>query len=268
MDKHSKYNKYVKFFLVLIAISAIIGIAIISILIYRAYKNVDSFISDDNINNINKINKINNLNISSDANKILTNNDYVGLMSDSYNKMILQDEDSIQKLYKDAIVKSNIIAELNSINNNQIKSTYKKFPAESLIKTIKSKNNAQMLSLISNDPSGKYSVNVNDKCLTVSGTCENNTPYCIQDCQNILYTSDSQKFSPVTIASAADAKKIMGLGANINSANVYPFNAIISAVDNTCLAMSNSGVTLEQCNLNDIRHQWSVSPDENICLTE
>ena len=262
MDKHSKYNKYVDIFLALIAISAIIGIAIISILIYRAYKNVDSFISN------NKIIEINNLDISSDANKILTNNDYVGLMSDSYNKMILQDEDSIQKLYKDAIVRSNIIAELNSINNNQIKSTSKKIPADLLIKTIKSKNNAQMLSLISNDPSGKYSVNVNDKCLTVSGTCDNNSPYCTQDCQNILYTSDSQKFSAVNIANASDAKKIMGSGANINSANIYPFNAIISAVDNTCLAMSNSGVTLEQCNLNDIRHQWSISQDENICLTE
>uniref|UniRef100_A0A6C0HM57 Uncharacterized protein n=1 Tax=viral metagenome TaxID=1070528 RepID=A0A6C0HM57_9ZZZZ len=257
MNKH-KYNSYDTTLLVLIGITTII---VCIAIIYRFYRKIDAFANANT-----SISKINPLDTTLEANMVALRNDYVGIMSDAYNKMTLQDEHAIQNLYNDSIANSNIISALSAKLNIQKNSAKTSFPVGSFIKTIKSKNNAQTLSLASNDPEGKYSVNVNDKCLTVSGTCDNNSPYCTQDCQNILYTSDSQKFEVSNIATVADAKKIMGPHANISSANVYPFNVLRSVVDNTCLSMSNSGVSLEPCNLNDIRHQWSISPDENICL--
>ena len=39
----------------------------------------------------------------------------------------------------------------------------------------------------------KYGILANDKCLTVNGLCKDE--FCLLDCQNNLYTSDSQKFN-------------------------------------------------------------------------
>jgi hypothetical protein len=54
----------------------------------------------------------------------------------------------------------------------------------------------------------------------------------------------------------------------ISKKNVYPFNIFTSAVNNNCLTISNDGLTVEKCNLNNIKQQWEISPDENICLIE
>jgi hypothetical protein len=210
-----------------------------------------------------QINNLNNFDPSNAANTILTNNNYVSVLSEGYNKLVLDDEAQIKNLYNDAIKRSNLVQQLSTANRKN-KEISDKFPPDAQIKTIKSKHNSQYLSTIVNDIN-KYGIQVNDKCLTVSGTC-GDSPYCLQNCQNSLYTSDSQKFYNTAIQTEADAIKIMGndvqMGANI----VYPFNIFRSSIDDTCLAMSDTGLTLEKCNLNDIRHQWQISPDENICL--
>lgn len=245
------------------------GILIVSILIvivyivcYSSYSNLQEDFEPDSY----QINNLNNFDPSNSANKVLTNNNYVSVLSEAYNKLVLNDETQIKNLYNDAIKQSNIIKELSKTNRKN-KEISKTFPPNSQIKTIKSKNNSQYLSTLVNDIENNYGIQVNDKCLTVSGTCTG-SPYCLQNCQNSLYISDSQKFYNTTIQTDADAIKIMGNDVQMSSNIVYPFNIFRSSVDDTCLAMSDIGLTLEKCNLNDIRHHWQISPDENICLLE
>jgi hypothetical protein len=89
----------------------------------------------------------------------------------------------------------------------------------------------------------------------------------MQDCQTGLYTTDSQKFYTNRIYSDADAAKIMGVSSDrINSKNVYPFNIFRSSANDKCLTIDNDGIGVAQCNLNNLNQQWSISPDENICV--
>ena len=236
-----------------ILISIIIIIVIILVTL-KTYK--DSFID---------VSQINYFDTNIPQNYKLLDNDFINILGDGYNKIVLADEDKIKKIYDDTIIKSNIVNDLMKNYKKVNKKIPKTFPVNKSIKTIKSKNNSQYLSVITNDVNEKYGILVNDKCLTVSGTCGTDQ-YCLQNCQNNLYASDSQKFYTTRINTSADASKILGSGVEINSKIVYPFNIFRSKVDDTCLALSNDGVTLEKCNLNDIRHQWSISPDENLCV--
>ena len=238
----------------------LITLMIFGAYLYSIYKKVENF-------EVQNINELSFLDINNEGNSKLLSNGYVGLMSDAYNKQVIDDEMAINKLYNNAIIRANMIAKLTNESRNNQRSKSAKFPIGKSIKTIKSKNNAQLLSVKESDATGNYNILVNDKCLTVSGLCDTNNVYCVQNCQNNLYTSDSQKFIPVSVETSADVKKIMGNSANISNKLVYPFNVFRSVVDGTCLAMSNNGLTLEDCNLNDLRHQWEISPDENICLT-
>ena len=137
------------------------------------------------------------------------------------------------------------------------------FPIDKLIKTIKSKYNSQHLSTFKNDIN-KYGILANDKCLTVNGLC--NGEFCLLDCQNKIYSTNSQKFTSNRINTANDAARIMNVDySKINTENVYPFNIFQSMVNNKCLTISNNGITIDKCNLNNKKQQWEISPDENIC---
>ena len=106
---------------------------------------------------------------------------------------------------------------------------------------------------------------VNDKCFTVNGLCKDE--FCLQECQKDLYLTDSQKFYTNRIYSASDAANIMDVQpGQINSKNVYPFNIFRSSVNDKCLSINDDGIGVEQCNLNLLNHQWTISPDENICV--
>jgi len=147
-----------------------------------------------------------------------------------------------------------------------VKEKIKSFPINELIKTIKSNYNSQYLSTITNDVL-KYGIIANDKCLSVSGNCPNNKPFCLEECQQNLYSTDSQKFYTNRIYSAAEAAKIMGVNPNkITDKNIYPFNIFRSRVNDECLTIDNDGIGIAPCNLNTLNQQWSISPDENICI--
>lgn len=157
----------------------------------------------------------------------------------------------------------NVLQDLKS-KENELKPQITPFPPDKLIKTIKSNYNSQQLSLFSNDMN-KYGILVNSNCFTVNGLCKDE--YCLQKCQNSLYTTDSQKFYTDRVASADDVARIMQVSKDkINSKNIYPFNIFRSSVNDKCLNINDDGLTVENCNLNDIHQQWKISPDENICL--
>jgi hypothetical protein len=194
------------------------------------------------------------------------NNDYNVFINEINNKIHSKHNLANTELLLNAkknLVKSKALEDLkigntNKLNNNTI------FPSNEIIKTIKSRYNSQYLSTFANDREN-YGVLVNDKCLTVNGLCKED--FCLLDCQKNLYTSDSQKFASKRIYSANDAANIMNVPASdISSTNIYPFNIFTSAVNNNCLTINNNGITVEKCNLNNIKQQWAISPDENICV--
>jgi hypothetical protein len=233
-------------------------IAIICIIIYSDYyrTKVEAFA-------LQNLNLVNYFDTTNDGNRVLLSDNYVGVLSDGYNQIVKSDEAAIKNIYDDTLVNSNLVKQLMNADR-QNKQVGKHFPVNSKVKTIKSRNNSQFLSTFTND-TDKYGVVVNDKCLTVSGTCTD-APYCLTDCQAGIYTSNSQKFYPTTINTGSDASKIMGSPIKMSPNTVYPFNIFRSSVDDTCLSITNNGITLENCNLNDIKQQWQISPNENICV--
>jgi hypothetical protein len=166
-----------------------------------------------------------------------------------------------EKITQNLINSQKLINLKNTLEKSQVQ---EKYPIDKLIKTIKSKYNSQYISTVGFDKT-KYAIIANDKCLTVNGLCKE--PFCLLDCQKGLYSSDSQKFKTERILNEVDAAKSMNIPINkIATNNIYPFNIFKSLINNNCLSLSKDGITVEPCNVNNIKQQWEISPDENICV--
>lgn len=234
----------------------IVIICFILFLIYLSYEyKIENFtlppidLSADNENTINNL-------------KTEVLNNYSSFYSDKKNEAINKQNETNLEIYNNTVLNvknANILSNLTL----GIKSGSSVFPSDKSIKTIKSKYNSQYLSTFKNDIN-KYGILANDKCLTVNGLC--NGEFCLLDCQTKLYSTNSQKFTTDRINSASDASRIMNVDiSKINTANIYPFNIVRSTVNNRCLTISDEGITVDQCNLNNKKQQWEISPDENIC---
>jgi len=198
-----------------------------------------------------------------DEQKESLSSQYKNFNVNAYSRQLLNINNDNQKII-DMTNKNNINSQKLVNLQNGISSDSNTFPIDKLIKTIKSKYNSQYLSTFSND-ANNYGILVNDKCLTVNGLCKDE--FCLLNCQNNLYTSDSQKFSSTRINSASEAAKAMNVDVGkISTNNIYPFNIFKSLINNNCLTISNNGLTVEKCNLNNIKQQWQISPNENICV--
>jgi hypothetical protein len=200
-------------------------------------------------------------------NKLSNNFDksYINLNGEINNRDVTTDNIKNIKLFdkitKNLLNSQKLINIKNNLDNSQAPAQY---PIDKLIKTIKSKYNSQYISTIGFDKT-KYSIMANDKCLTVNGLCKE--PVCLLDCQKGLYTSDSQKFKTERITNEIEAAKAMNTTlSKIASTNIYPFNIFKSLVNNNCLTLSTEGITVEDCNVNNIKQQWEISPDENLCV--
>jgi len=188
---------------------------------------------------------------------------YNQLLSNTYNRQIINDSSGYQQLTNQ--MASNLQDTTTLLKMKQgIEPIPETYPMDKLIKTVKSQYNSQYLSLFANDIN-KYGILVNDKCLTVNGLCKDE--FCLQSCQNNLYTTDSQKFYTDRVYSADDIIRLMKIPKNkVSSKNIYPFNIFRSKVNDKCLSINNDGLSVEKCNLNSINQQWAISPNENICL--
>ena len=248
-------------YIYLILILTLIGSILFLIYLSYEYRIREGFTSIPTIPNIDT-DSIYNLegNINPD------NNDYSIFINDINNTIHYNNninnlqllEYAKQNLAQSQALEQKKIGSKNLVNNNSI------FPINELVKTIKSRYNSQYISTSAND-SSKYGVLINDKCLTVNGLCKED--FCLLDCQNHLYTSDSQKFSTKRIYTANDVANTMKIPlTNVSSTNIYPFNIFTSAVNNNCLTINDGGISVEKCNLNNIKQQWEISPDENICF--
>lgn len=188
---------------------------------------------------------------------------YNKLFTNTYNQQIINDTNSYQKLKEQTLSNKNDSAILLQ-KQTGLQPPPETFPSNQLIKTIKSMYNSQYLSLFPNDIN-KYGILVNDKCMTINGLCKDE--YCLQNCQNSLYTTDTQKFYTNRISSVNDVARIMKIPIDkVNPKNIYPFNVFQSSVNDKCLHIDNLGISIDKCNLNDIKQQWAISPNENICI--
>ena len=250
----------------------IIIFALIVVIIFLIYLSYEYRIFNQSASNITE--SFTSLRIPATFNSVNANyqknlanfiNNYTNTGVNAYNQQLISDNtlyNSLLNQYQINYNNSNTLLELK----NKISTVPKTFPINEVIKTIKSNYNSQYLSTITNDVN-KYGILANDKCISVSGTCANGEPFCMQECQKGLYTTDSQKFYTNRIYSAADAANITGVSPDsINTKNVYPFNIFRSSVNDNCLTVDNDGIGVAPCNLNNLNQQWSISPDENICV--
>ena len=180
-------------------------ILVIVFLIYLSYEyrqpmtNIESFA----IPVINNIPSSENPKIDSNLYNFINN--YDNLLIKGINNQLLIDENNMETILDHTIQNTEDAKKLLGIEIKDL-SDNNQFPSNKLIKTIKSNYNSQFISVHPQD-SSNYGISVNDKCLTVKGLCD--TDYCLQNCQNSLYTTDSQKFSTTRINNAVDAAKFM-----------------------------------------------------------
>ena len=198
---------------------------------------------------------------------IIYNNNYTSSINDAITTKTNQDyikQAEILKIANNNLQNAKKITDLqNKLKNAKSPNS---FPVDKLISTIKSKYNSQYLSTFANDVT-TYGILANDKCMTINGLCKED--FCLLDCQKSLYSSDSQKFTTKRINSDVDAATALNVPINsISSTNVYPFNIFTSVINNKCLTINDGGLTIEKCNLNNIKQQWDISPDENICILD
>ena len=247
------------FYLILI----LVLICSILLLIYLSYeyRTIEPFYSSSITLPLTPIQPFNPSSIIKQGPPIL--NSYNSFLRDTNNKQVSYNNLQNQALYGKTNSNLNDIAQLSSMKQG-IVPIPQSFPVDKLIKTIKSKYNSQYLSTFANDLS-TYGVLANDKCITVNGLCKEEV--CLLDCQKKLYSSNSQKFTTNRIMSPFDAAKIMNVTPDkIATTNIYPYNIFRSSVNNNCLSMSDDGITVAKCNLNNIQQQWQISPNENICI--
>ena len=249
------------FYLILILV-LIFSILLLLYLSYE-YRTIEPFYSSSVSLPLTPIQAFNPASIINQGPPILNN--YNNFLTNTNNKQITYNNLQNQALYGKTKTNLNNVAQLSSMKQGLVPIP-QSFPVDKLIKTIKSKYNSQYLSTFANDLS-TYGVLANDKCITVNGLCKDEV--CLLDCQKKKYSSNSQKFTTKRIMSAYDAAKIMNVKPDkIATTNVYPYNIFRSAVNNNCLSISDDGITVEKCNLNNIQQQWQISPNENICVLE
>jgi len=244
----------------------IIILFFIIFLIYLSYeyRNIECF----NVPIVNSLSSIKSNILDTNKLSLDFDSEYKNLNNEINNRNISRDNIKNIELYDKThknFLDSKKLKELNkAINTTDINNNYQSI--DKLIKTIKSKYNAQYLSTFSNDMKN-YGILANDKCLTVNGLCKDE--FCLLECQNNLYTSDSQKFTTKRITNNKEAANEMNVNIDrISEKNIYPYNIFKSNVNDNCLTISNDGVTIERCNLNNIRQQWEISHDENLCVLE
>lgn len=257
---------YIWLCIILLLLLYIVYIIFIS---YEFRINIDGF-TEPQIDGFETAPLINTLDISTGGINILTG--YVNQLdkeNKGFNNEIKNSNtsrDNVRNINMYDNVKQNEINSrtIKEMNENLKPKISKDFPIDKFIKTIKSKYNSQYITTIPSDGTN-YGILVNDKCLTVKGLCKEE--FCLLDCQKDTYTSDSQKFKSERITSDIDAGIVMNVSKNdISKKNIYPFNIFKSLVNNNCLTLSDDGITVEKCNLNNIKQQWAISPDENICI--
>jgi hypothetical protein len=218
---------------------------------YVSGKFIENFVDSANIFNGDKVHS---LNVSGNLLSKLENSydSSIGsLITDKRQEVLNEELVQIDNINNMVRRNNNILKTLkDSIDKKQ---NIDKYPAGEPIKTIKSKYNSQVISVVHQD-NKYYKIQINDKCLSVYG--DNN--YKLSECVIGEPNFPVQLFYQEVINNASDIKRVFGEypGININ----YPYSVFKSAITDQFLTSADSGITVEPGIPNDIRQQWLISP--------
>jgi len=202
---------------------------------------------------------INDLNLDGDANlfqALVNNENYIEKIGElendvhKYNKKMLdpvinslhQNHQEIDKLTREKL-------ELKSYMDNN---------APNIIRTIKSNNNGQLLTVEPYDLNA-YQVQINDKCLTIY----DDNKYLLEKCNTKGNRSESQKFSTHRIRDVFNAYTVMGR--KPNKIAEYPYNIFKSDLTNQCLTIDDEGVSVQNCLPDNHKQHFKISDEPLLC---
>ena len=172
-------------------------------------------------------------------------NDY--LLKKAKNKLIEIKNLNI-KIKDEGVNKFNVLEPFVSSNNNS--ELNKRF------NTIQSHNDGY-LSVLPNNYSNEYKININGKCLSSYSSND----YDLQNCEN----KEAQFFEPRLINS-----KIMSEVINkdkVNSNNVkYPYYQMVSSLSRDCLTKEGENISILPCTSNNKNQRWDLIENEVKCL--
>jgi hypothetical protein len=202
---------------------------------------------------------VDDIDLSGDANlyqALKSNDDYMKAYHELKNDMHIYNKDRISEVINSLQNNQNKLYNLNK-DRQELKSFINDNPPN-IIRTIKSQNNNQMLTVEPYDLNA-YQVQINDKCLTVY----DDNKYLLENCNTKGDRSDTQKFSTHRIRDMLNAKSIMGRAPN--KIAEYPYNIFKSDITGQCLTIDNDGVSVQKCLPDNDKQHFKVSDQQNLC---
>lgn len=214
------------------------------------YVDINNIFNKDSISSLTSDNIFDKFNLKTDS------SDFGSLISEKRDEILNNEIAQIDNIKNIMHRNNNILKTLKaSIDKKQ---NLDKYPSGTPIKTIKSKYNSQVLSVIHQD-NKYYKIQINDKCLSVYG--DNN--YKLSECVAGEPNFPVQLFYQEVINNAADIKRVYGEYPSVNIN--YPFSVFKSAITDQFLTSSDNGITVEPGIPNNDRHQWLISPTAYNC---
>ena len=141
----------------------------------------------------------------------------------------------------------NVLEPFVSSNDNNLKKRFN---------TIQSHTNGY-LSVLPNNYSNEYKININGKCLSSYSSND----YNIQNCDN----KQSQYFEPRLINSKLDSESINKDRVN-DSGVEYPYYQMVSSLSRDCLTKEGDNVSITPCTSNNKNQRWNLIENEVKCL--
>ena len=139
------------------------------------------------------------------------------------------------------------VSSVNYGNSNNLKSRFN---------TIQSHTDGY-LSVLPNDYSNEYKININGKCLS----SYSNMNYNLEQCEN----KNSQFFEPKLIDSASSSESINKDKVYDNFVK-YPYYQMVSTLSSDCLTKEGDNVSIIPCTSNNNHQRWNLVENQVKCL--
>ena len=175
-----------------------------------------------------------------------------------------------QELYSDSLLNSaqnkleqikqlNVNVKNENVNKNNVLEPFVSGSSNNLKKrfhTVQSHSDGY-LSVLPNDYSNEYKININGKCLSSYSSKD----YNLEQCEN----KNSQYFEPKLIDSKLSSESINKDTVTDNFVK-YPYYQMISTLSSDCLTKEGDNVTIIPCTSNNKHQRWNLVENEVKCL--
>ena len=151
------------------------------------------------------------------------------------------------KVKDEGLSKLNVLEQFVSSSKNEFNKRFN---------TIQSHNNSY-LSVLPNNYSNEYKININGKCLS----SYNSKDYNLQNCEN----KKPQYFEPRLIDSDLVSETINR--DNVNDNNIkYPYYQMVSSLSRDCLEREGDEISITPCSSNNKNQRWNLIENEVKCI--